>query len=319
MKKISELFTKLGGKESLGSLNFPKDTPWNAEDAARMTAIAPLMNRQQVAAMAADPDKYGATLTNMTGTLMEHGTPDMQNYIIQQNKLGNPQLKIDTNAELQKKISAYPKGTVADLPQGDSPEAVAARAKYFADKEKHDAAIGTLIGAMSPKEVARLDNSLKSNEAVVRNYTNKHFDEIESYHKNIKMDADKPEQAQMFADIRNNASTKGTKATQKYMNESAKKEGSAYYDKSIKEKTRANIDDLKAKQKQALDKQTAAQSRAFQAKIMGDQAGEAAAAAEAAAAEKEHKDLTSKVASAENAQSKATNDSSDDDDDEGGA
>lgn len=319
-KEITELFTKLGGKESLSTLNFPKDTPWKEEDTARMTAIAPLMNRQQVAAMAADPDKYGATLTNMTGTLMEHGTPDMQNYIIQQNKLGNPQLKIDTNAELQKKISAYPKGTVADLPQGDSPEAVAARAKYFADKEKHDAAIGSLIGAMSPKEVARLDNSLKSNEAVVRNYTNKHFDEIESYHKNIKMDADKPEQAQMFADIRNNASTKGTKATQKYMNESAKKENSAYYDESIKEKTKANIDDLKAKQKQALDKQTAAQSRAFQAKIMGDQAGEAAATAEAAAAEKEHNDLSSKVTKAENAQNKTSKDSSDDnDDDEGGA
>ena len=333
-KGIQDLFTKLGGKDSLGAL--PTDLMKKIDEIKakpekdrsddekkelkdgeiHINRIAGLMNRQQVAAMAADPDKYGAALTGMTGVLMKNGTDDTRNYIIQQNKLGNPQLKIDANKELQDRVDAYSSHTATSAPTGTTPEAEAARKKYYEDKEKHDSAIQNLVGSMSPKEVARLPNDLKKHDAMVRNYNNKHFDEIESYHKNIKQDTNKTEVQDMFKDIRNNANNKGTKATQKYMKETGGKPTSAYYDSSIEEKKAATIAELRSKQAASKARAEAAKSKAFQAKIMGDNAGEAAAESEVTAAQKEHDDLGGKVKQAESNQKKTKKDNSTDDDEE---
>ena len=84
-----------------------------------------------------------------------------------------------------------------------------------------------LLGAMSVKQVARSDDGFIADPALARNFTPKHFDEIENYHKNIVQDSESKKA--LFAKIRENAVKRGTKATRKYMKE-ANKPGSVYYD-----------------------------------------------------------------------------------------
>ena len=221
-KEIKELFVKLGAKESLDSISMDKVRE------GELTNVAELFNKQMLAAMAADQDKYQAPLDKVSKAIMSSNNNDSRQYIIQQKKMQSPAYQsVDLNDELKNTLGSY--DALGTLPANATP---AEREKYFKSRDEYDGAVQDIMGAMKPKEIARLDNTTKSHESVVRNYTDKHFNEIESYHQNIMLDSDAPEQKSMFANMRKTAETKGTKSTQEYMKKARKNSGSAFYDHS---------------------------------------------------------------------------------------
>lgn len=233
-KAIRDSFTKLGAKDSIEMLS--KDQLKNPE-------VHKILNKQQIAFMAANPEKYQEALNSASSTIMSSGGEAERQYVLQQVKMQNPAFQsVNLQDELGKRISTY-ESEVKSFDPNTTDSAV--REKHFKSLEQHDSAIQDIASAMKPKDIARLPNELKKKPALVRNYTDKHFNEIESYHKNIVQDADKPEQQQMFADIRTAAQNQGTKGTQEYMGKAKKKSDSVYFDTGSQ--TQLNQDLVKAK------------------------------------------------------------------------
>lgn len=194
--------------------------------------------RQQVAYMNANYDKFTPKMMEIANKeVMENGAnEDTRQYFIQQAKLKTSMFPTDLKGELKKEVGAYKKeiATYDELTANE-----AAREKHFADLEKLDGKAQDILSAMSFKEVARLDDELKSDEAMVRNYTEKHFNEIENYHKNIKQDDGTNKE--LFTRIRENATKRGTRATREYMRK-ANKRDSVYFDPTapMERKNRGN-------------------------------------------------------------------------------
>ncbi|HEY9585662.1 MAG TPA: hypothetical protein VJJ02_03700, partial [Candidatus Paceibacterota bacterium] len=221
--KLSDAVKQLNGKE-FGEFVTEKMLVENPEIMRHAT-------RQQAAYMNTNYDKFTPEMMRIANKeVMENGTnEDTRQYFIRQAQLKASMFPTDLKEELKKELDAHRRAT-------ESYDATTAnenaRVRHFDAMEKLDARTQDILGAMSFKQIARLDDDLKSHEAMVRNYTEKHFNEIENYHKNIKQDAGSQKAQDLFAKIRRNATGHGTKATRDYMTKVNKK-GSAYYDPTV--------------------------------------------------------------------------------------
>lgn len=234
-KAIRDSFTKLGAKDSVEMLS--KDQLKNPE-------VHKVLNKQQLAFMAANPEKYQEALDGASSTIMASGGEAERQYVLQQVKMQNPAFQsVNLQNELRKRIDAY-EGAVKSFDPNTTDSAV--REKHFKLLEQHDSAIQDIAGAMKPKDIARLPNDLKVKPELVRNYTDKHFNEIESYHQNILQDADKPDQQKMFANIRSAAENNGTKGTQEYMKKAKGKPNSVFYDSGAQNELKQELSKAKS-------------------------------------------------------------------------
>ena len=288
---IKESMSKLSGKEAETIIKKAaagdKDGKISPENELLLEAIS----KQQLNHVNANPADFNPDmLKNINKSVMKAGGPGA-GYLIQQAKMKSGVFPTNLEQSLRDRRDSYTTGRVKfDALATDTPEVAKQKRLALADfDDKHDAAVQDILGGMSTKEVARLDAKLKSDPAMVRNYTEKHFNEIESYHKNIQQDLGDPGVQKMFENIRTNAKENGTQKTAEYMRKAEGKRSSAYFDKSIIEKhksalTAANtelaeaqkgqlngrIADAQKKVKEASDKLKKAQEAASSGGVTGE-------------------------------------------------
>lgn len=245
--KLAEALRGINGKE-FGEMVNEKMLNENPELLRHTT-------RQQLAYLNTNYDKYTPTMMKQANDeIMRNGNDESRQYLIQQAKMKTSMFSTDLTGELKKELAAqsaqrieFEKEAAANKKEVDTFDELtasdaqitahrdalkqfeASRIAHYDAAEKLDGRTQDILGALSPKEVARLaPDEIKSDEAMVRNYTVKHFNEIENYHKNIKQDAGAKQK--LFADIRENALKRGTAATRKYMEGAMRNSASVYYD-----------------------------------------------------------------------------------------
>lgn len=219
MKKLAEAETKLETEMEVLVDALKQLTGKEFEETVNSKNITPeimrAMGRNATMHVNANPDLFDkATRDQMTNEIMTNGQEESRQYLISQSKLNAGHLPINLGTQLESRVNNYKSEMELLKNAGDSVETRTAIAKL---NEEHDSAVQDILGGMKPKDVARLNNALKSDAALVRNYTDKHFDEIENYHTNIAGDTTDPNIARMFSKIRVNALS-GTNATKKKMN-----------------------------------------------------------------------------------------------------
>lgn len=275
-KKLKEAVDKLSGKEFAEMVT--KDMLMEKDASGKMVVKPELINamgRQHAAYLNANPEIYDQeTRTAITNEAMLNGRPEFRQYAIQQAKMGTAQLLIDLKEEMKKRVDKYDANlevlekelkALPSVTDADKETLARKRQEILDLKQEHDDAVQDILGGMKPKDVARMEDRIKSHKTVVQNYTDKHLEEIENYHKNIKQDV--AEKKQLFADIRKNAK-------KKYMDKAEKNPKSAYYNDNAKtpdfEKKETELRDARqaaAKAKADLD---AAKTTSWQAGKLSD-------------------------------------------------
>lgn len=223
-KNLRASVESLNGKEFgefVNETTFDKDHPENRE-------LFQYMTRQQLAYLNSNSTAYPPQVLQDVGAgIMEQGNEESRQYLIRQAQLKSSMFPVDLRAELKREADTYKRemGTF-DPTTADA----AARQKHADELQRIDGRAQDLLGALTPKEVARLDKDLKTNEVLVRNFTAKHFNEIENYHKNILQDTGTQAGQEIVAAIRKAALEAGTQPTREYMNKAMRRQDSIYYD-----------------------------------------------------------------------------------------
>ncbi|OGZ11538.1 MAG: hypothetical protein A2942_00785 [Candidatus Lloydbacteria bacterium RIFCSPLOWO2_01_FULL_50_20] len=223
---LSTSMKQLNGKE-FGDMVTEKMTDETPEVLRHMT-------RQQAAYMNTNYDKFNPKIIEKVGkVIMEKGNDDARQYLIQQSKLKTSMFPINLREELKKADDTYKAemGVVLPSLEGLSGDAKTAaekeRERHFDILNKLDEQKQDILGAMSFKDVSRLDDALQSDETIVQHFKPKHFDEIQNYHRNIVQDVG--QKMELLKKIRENAKTKGSAETRRYMEKEELNPDSVYY------------------------------------------------------------------------------------------
>ncbi len=255
-KAIEKSMEQLSGKEAEGLIKKHADNP----------AVMGALGRQHLTHMNANPADFPPdVLAKANDAVMAKGGAGAQ-FLINQQKMKTGVFQTDLAKELRNRQTSYKEKmeTINDMEEGQ------AKNQAKADlREEHDSKVQDILGGMSHKEVAKLDNDLKSDETIARNYTEKHFSEIENYHKNIKGDHNDSKTKEMFVNMRNNAQKNGTEATQKYMNSAQGKKGSVFYNQAVAEKEIIQAMEKHETSKQAVTAAEAALTQALSSGLPG--------------------------------------------------
>lgn len=320
--KVGELAQEVATamKESLAKMS-AKDTADIAGKYSDSAGFAMSLNRSQHAAIQAKQmsdkpyedykDAQGGTHSFSMQTLNENAmmlNDELRPTLANQAKLKTGPFAMNLEEQLGKQISRYDASMarITALPDGEQKNLAMEKLKT-----DHDSAIQDIMAGMSPKEIARMNDDIKSDGTVVSNYTNKHYDEIVNYHKNIKVDKTDEEKLKtktLLEDIGKKA--RATPAGKKYMGADTGKAyggGKAKVDVTAKEKS---VADAKKVMEEAAVKMEEAQKNPNY--VPGEKDATKNAYAEA---QKAHNKAQAELTSARNSKP-AANEVADDEDDD---
>ncbi len=224
---IKESMSKLSGKESEKLIK--EEAEAAIKDPNYKSLVLAAAGRQHLNYMNTNSADFNPDVMRVTNDhVMAAGGAGAQ-YLIQQQKMKTGIFPTNLTDAIKSRQRSYQvkMAQLQTLPEGE-----AKNIKIADFEHEHDTAMQDILGGMSNKDVARLDPSIKTNPTLVRNYTDKHFDEIENYHKNTAKDYDKEPVKAMFGTIREHAKN-GNQSSKKYM--SSRKKDSAYYDAAVAE------------------------------------------------------------------------------------
>jgi len=182
--------------------------------------IVAAMGRTALTHVNANPDIYdSATREQIANAAMTKGPEESRQYLISQQKLNSGYLPVDLAKQTKDRVKDYDvrKKELKKIQGKNDTEEVRTAIQKL--EEEHGSAIQDIIGGMKVKDVAKLDDALKSHESLVKNYTPKHYEAIAGYHKNIKIDRTDEEKARTqntLSTIR--AAAMKTVSGKKYMN-----------------------------------------------------------------------------------------------------